>query len=378
MYAAPLNYDRFFRKVFSDVNISQKFLEDFLDISIEEITLIPTKHRITDAAAPVEFDFRCKIGGQYIIIDMQQWYKSDVVKRFYVYQALSSCLQLETLPKKERLTKLGKKYEIKNYDAIAPTVSLIWMVDDSLQFTSDSVAYALSPEQAIEFIKNDALWLNQDFEKINIERQNILTLLNNKTKELDFLPQNRLIFAFQKNIIKNPNFYKYRIWFEFAEATKNEHNVEQDFEKFKKDKTIMAVLERLKTDNFQEEDKSILAEWESDFIRLAEYWSDAEDMMQTIEVQKQVLQEQKNAIESEKNAIESEKNAIESEKNAIQKEKLYVQEQERTIQEKLTRTIILSFERGLDIDLISEIMQLPVEKVNEIIEKYKVEHKNKL
>ncbi len=37
MYLAPLNYDRFFKKVFSDIKIAKKFLEDFLGVDIEEI-----------------------------------------------------------------------------------------------------------------------------------------------------------------------------------------------------------------------------------------------------------------------------------------------------------------------------------------------------
>ena len=90
MYLAPLNYDRFFRKVFSDLMIVKKFLEDFLGVHIEDIIRLETKHRVTDDASAIEFDFRCKINGQYVIIDMQQWYKLDIVKRFYVYHALSS------------------------------------------------------------------------------------------------------------------------------------------------------------------------------------------------------------------------------------------------------------------------------------------------
>ena len=36
MYLAPINYHRFFVKVFSDDRIAQKFLEDFLDVEIQE------------------------------------------------------------------------------------------------------------------------------------------------------------------------------------------------------------------------------------------------------------------------------------------------------------------------------------------------------
>ena len=35
MYLAPLNYDRYFKKVFSDLKIAKYFLQDFFDIEIE-------------------------------------------------------------------------------------------------------------------------------------------------------------------------------------------------------------------------------------------------------------------------------------------------------------------------------------------------------
>ena len=40
MYLALLNYDGFFKKVFSDLGIVKCFLEDFLDIKIESIERI--------------------------------------------------------------------------------------------------------------------------------------------------------------------------------------------------------------------------------------------------------------------------------------------------------------------------------------------------
>lgn len=55
MYLAPLNYDRFFRKVFSDLDISKRFLEDFFDTTIEEIHELPTERKITDDATAADF-----------------------------------------------------------------------------------------------------------------------------------------------------------------------------------------------------------------------------------------------------------------------------------------------------------------------------------
>ena len=37
MYLAPLNYDRYFKKVFSDERIAKRFLEDFLGVTIASL-----------------------------------------------------------------------------------------------------------------------------------------------------------------------------------------------------------------------------------------------------------------------------------------------------------------------------------------------------
>ncbi len=74
MYLAPLNYDRYFKKVFSDDKICQRFLEDFLNVTITSLEKLPEKQRVTDDARLVEFDYRCQIDNAYVIIDMQQWY----------------------------------------------------------------------------------------------------------------------------------------------------------------------------------------------------------------------------------------------------------------------------------------------------------------
>ena len=86
MYLGPLNSDRLFKKVFSDLEIAKSFLEDFLDIKIDSIENMNKKGntaRLTDEAAIVEFDFRCEVDGQFIINDMQQWYKQDIIQRFF-------------------------------------------------------------------------------------------------------------------------------------------------------------------------------------------------------------------------------------------------------------------------------------------------------
>lgn len=95
-----------------------------------------------------------------MIIDMQQWYKPDIVQRFYLYHALNSGLQLEQLPKErlliDRLTRKLKK--VKDYRALEPVLTLVWLVDETLRLEENYVAYTLRPEWVRDVIKNERLW----------------------------------------------------------------------------------------------------------------------------------------------------------------------------------------------------------------------------
>ncbi len=362
MYLAPLNYDRFFKKVFSNPHIVKRFLEDFMEVKIETIELLKRKHTITDSSATIEFDFRCKIDGQYSIIDMQQWYKADVVKRFYLYNAVNSTLQLETLPKKEYPHIEGKKFDTRSYNHLLPTTTLIWMSDDSLGFNEDYISYALYPEQVVDFLKNEELWSFGDINKIDKARQNILTLLNNKTKNLDFLAKNRLIFAFQKNIVKNQKLKKYVRWFELAEKTRNKNNVEADFEAFKNDDIMMEVMERLETQKFEEEELSALEALERELILSAVWKLGAKEELKE-EVREELKEEVREEVVSE---------MIEELTPKITQELI------PKIQEAETRkTVISAYKEGLSIDLIMRITGQTIEKINTIVKNYETENNDK-
>jgi len=277
MYLAPLNYDRFFKKVFSDKAIAQQFLEDFLETEIEEIEILKEKHRVTDDASIVEFDFRCKIEGSYIIIDMQQWYKMDVVKRFHLYHSLNSSLQLETLPVKQlALDKNDKKIKkTKDYHYLDPVLTLIWMVDDTLGFEENYISYVLSPEISIKFIENEKLWANPELTKIIQEQQKILKILQNNTKGLSFLRKNKLIFLFQKNIVKNKRLKKYVRWFQFAEKTKNKNNEKKDFKEYQDDKIFLAIINRIVKTSLNDEENQYVQDQ-------AEFWEDYDELTERL------------------------------------------------------------------------------------------------
>jgi hypothetical protein len=256
MFLAPLNYDKYFSKVFSNEEISKRFLEDFLEADIKKFDMLKGRHRVTDDAARVEFDFRCKIENSFVILDMQQWYKRDVTQRFYLYHALNTGLQLEELPNKRVIYDYSyqKTKKVKDYRALLPVITLVWMADDMLGLKDDYAAYTMTPELVTEFIKNEKLWHKPEIIEILKERARVLEVLDNQSKDLDFLSKNRLIFLLQKNIVKNKTNAKYRKWFEFAEITKNPDNKEEDFQEYMDDEVFVEIIKRINKKDLTEDD----------------------------------------------------------------------------------------------------------------------------
>ncbi len=254
MYLAPLNYDRYFKKVFSDTRIAKRFLEDFFDITIDELKILPTKHKITDNARAVEFDFRCKIGDKFIIIDMQQWFKTDIVKRFYMYHSMNTVLQLEKMPDKSIDLEAKKQKEIKDYDKLIPVITLIWLADDTLNFREDYVSYTMANEVVLDFIRNKNLWKEENILKILEQRAKCLELIDNKTKKLDFYQKNKIIYAFQPNIVRNKKYSRYLPWFELAEKTRDKLNQKGWFDEYLKDEIFTEIIKRINTESFEQSD----------------------------------------------------------------------------------------------------------------------------
>ena len=259
MYLAPLNYDRYFKKVFSDLDIAKHFLQDFLDVKIQSIELMPTRHKVTDDARVVEFDFRCQIADYHVIIDMQQWYKPDVIYRFYAYHSISTALQLEDMPVKSLFTHEGKITDVKDYRTLEPVITIIWMVDDSLGFTDDYVGFTLLPEKAKNFFEETSVWKNEDIEN---KVKDILKSIKNNEKGLQFLQKNRLIFAFQKNIVRNEKFAPYSRWFTLAEKSLKTDNEKAEFQEYLKDEVLKKLMQRLLKSTLSDEDLAYIKDYE--------------------------------------------------------------------------------------------------------------------
>jgi predicted transposase/invertase (TIGR01784 family) len=204
----------------------------------------------------VEFDFRCKIENSFVILDMQQWYKRDVTHRFYLYHALNTGLQLEELSNKRVLYdhSYQKTKKVKDYRALLPVLTLVWMSDEAFGLRDDYAAYTMTPELVTEFIKKEKLWHKPEIIEILKERARVLELLDNQNKDLYFLSKNRLIFLRQRNIVKNKTNAKYRKWFEFAEKTKNPDNKEEDFQEYMNDEIFVEIMKRINKKELTEDD----------------------------------------------------------------------------------------------------------------------------
>ncbi len=363
MFLAPLNYDRFFKKVFSDSKIAKKFLEDFFDIQIETIELLDEIHKLTDNAQTVEFDFRCKIEGKYVIIDMQQWYKTDIIKRFYLYHTVNTALQLEKLPIKSVLTEdftteiTKNKEELKiivqntrDYSRLEPVITLIWMVSDTLHFKDDDfIAYTMAPEIAMDFIKREEFWQNPEIREM--QRKKVLEVLANNNKNLDFLHQNRLIYAFQRNIVKNHKVEKYVRWFEFAEKTRNKENIEAEFAKYLGDDIFMEMMRRLRKDCLSQEDTAYMTNYE-EIVSRVKRWEDGVKAEASQEAFEEGVEKGREEGREEGRAEGREEGREEGEKIGIKK--------------KAEITASKLIKMGMSNEEISEITDLTISEIEEL------------
>jgi hypothetical protein len=399
MFVASLNLDVFFKKVFSNKKIAKNFLQDFFNVKITEIKLLATDHKVTDDATLVRFDFRCKINGKYKVIEMQQKYKTDVNKRFYLYHCLGTALQLETLEPKV-ITKLGgETYTEKNYGGLEPVITLIWMVDDTLNFTDDYVAFTTLPEATKDFISDDNLW-KKPFDTILEEREKTLKIVNNDTKNLDFFSQNRLIYAFQRNIIQNKHNSAYFKWFDLANKSRNFNNVEKDFSQFNNDEIMVEVIKRLRKDRLAPKQFKFVSDlplYEAYYLnQQIEFEEKAEKSMmlvqqklqaeqqkvqaeqQKVQAEQQKVQAEQQKVQAEQQKFQAEQQKFQAEQQKFQAEQQKVQAEQQKLQaeqqkvsimlEKQLKSIEKLLKRGDDIPSIADLLELSIEEVTVLVE----------
>ena len=353
MYMAPLNYDKFFKKVFRKKKIAKAFLEDVFDIEIQEINKLSLKNRITDIASIVEFDYRCKIDDQYVIIEMQQWHKPDVAHRFYMYHAINTALQLENLPMKQILTSDENGLEIikdiKDYRRADPVITFVWCVDENFGNKNDFLTYAMTPEDVIKFITDEiGLWDKNKIETLFAKREEILQMLKNnkKNKDLSFIPKSKLIFAFQQNIVENPIHKKYFNWFSIADKSRNKKNKKKDFIEIEKDKSFkdnfIEIKERICEKGLSVAEKKYLLTEDEAQARIQRYIDgilDSADLAGKVEDYEEQFEEFEEKFEEFEEKLDNEKRKAEEEKRKAEEADKKAETTLKVLSEKLNISI---------------------------------------
>jgi len=359
MYLAPLNYDLFFKKVFSHLHIAKKFLEDFLDVEITHIEKKEKIYRFTDKSIKIELDFHCVINGSEIIIEMQQWYKTDIVKRFYLYHCAGTVAQLEEINEQKKIISTetdSKKHKSIDYSVLKPQKTLIWMVDDTLKNITNYIEYCFLPSKVGDFLRNDNIWFSEKNwnEIINI-RKDLLKILKNTTKDLDFIEKNSLYFIFQPNIIQSKNLEKYQRWFKFAEKTRNLENTKEDFVEFENEDIFIDIMKLTAKNNLDVDELEYINK-ESLHYEEVQRFVDGEYKLGLNDGINETKQQLLPLIEHEKQRAEIEKLRADKKEKELEIEK-----------NKLLTIIVNLYKRGFSVEEISEINNLDKFEIENII-----------
>ena len=86
------------------------------------------------------------------------------------------------------------------------------------------------------------------------------------------MQENKLIYAFQKNIVKNAKYTKYYEWFEFAERSLKKDNTEADFEKYNNNDVFLEMMHRLKAGTMTNEDADLIVLY-NEFTHISVSWA---------------------------------------------------------------------------------------------------------
>jgi hypothetical protein len=234
------------------------------------------------------------------------------------------------LPEKTVAAGSSQKRDTPDYHYLEPVITLIWMAHDNMGFSDDFVSYILTPEVLAEFIKDTPLWQVDNFADLIIQREKVLKVMNNQTRQIGFLSKNKLIYAFQQNIVSNKKFTKYVKWFQFAEKTRNKDNSKADFTEFEQLPIFQEVMKRINRSDLKGEDFQYIDDYEK--------------------FQKQFLQHE----HSIRNAA-LEEGLEKGEQIGIQKQQLMSAE--------------ICLKDGMSVELTAKITQLPISIVHELAKK---------
>ena len=121
------------------------------------------------------------------------------------------------------------------------------------------------------------------------------------------MQENKLIYAFQKNIVKNAKYTKYYEWFEFAERSLKKDNTEADFEKYNNRDVFLEMMHRLKAGTMTNEDADLI-------VLYNEFTHTVDDLEEAIKQEKQRAETEKQRAEEAQKQLRTEKQRAETEK----------------------------------------------------------------
>ena len=228
--------------------------------------------------------------------------------------------------------------------------------------------------------------------------------------------KNRLIYAFQANIVKNKEqmMTKYYKWFEFAAKTQNPNNKESDFESFKNEPVFSHIMEKLRTTTLSEDDFQYIADRAEYERGVAVYdekirqearqgaWDEAmlkyepiilmlrqaeKDKLQAekeklqaqqkVEQEKQKAEQEKQKAKQEKQKAEQEKQKAEQEKQKAEQEKQKAEQEKQKAERVLILMIRKSLKRGDSVEDITELLEIDAPTMERFLEQIKKEDKEK-
>jgi hypothetical protein len=219
-----------------------------------------------------------------------------------------------------------------------------------------------TPEELLKFIRDVDLWKTSNLNHIQEEREQLLQLIDNKTKEFDFLQKNKLIFAFQKNIVKNKMYKKYYAWFELAQKTLRKISDKLEFSEYQKDDILSEVIRRLKK-QLENPDEIKYIEERSDYIEKIQRYEDGLKHHAAIEarIEADIIVEQ--GIKKAEQEVLKEKNR----RRKAEEEKKQAEEREEQANLK-TKIVILFYVEKKSKEEISVILKISMTKIEKIME----------
>ena len=128
------------------------------------------------------------------------------------------------------------------------------------------------------------------------------------------MQENKLIYAFQKNIVKNAKYTKYYEWFEFAERSLKKDNTEADFEKYNNNDVFLEMMHRLKAGTMTNEDADLI-------VLYNEFIHTVDDLEEAIKQEKQRAEKAQKQLRTEKQRAEEAQKQLQTEKQRAETQK---------------------------------------------------------